>query len=897
MKHLVVGVLAHVDSGKTTLSEALLYRAGSIRKLGRVDHRDAFLDTDALEKARGITIFAKQAVLTLPAGTVTGTPLEETQITLLDTPGHVDFSAEAERTLQVLDYAVLVISGTDGIQSHTMTLWRLLERYHVPTFIYVNKMDLPGADKALRLRELRGRFGDGCVDFTPTVPAEERAEALGVCSEPLMEAVLATGTVPQADLITAITRRQVFPCYFGAALRLDGIDDLLNGLQRDTRMPPDAGSFGARIFKIGADESGARMTYLKVTDGVLKVKSNLVSRPDARVEFEEKADQLRVYSGSKYRLVSEAPAGTVCAVLGPTKTYPGQGLGVQPDARQPILEPVLNYRVELPEGADPHYALLALRTLEDEDPQLHVVWNAALGEIHLQLMGEIQLEILQSVLQSRFGLEVAFGEGGILYKETISAPVEGVGHYEPLRHYAEVHLLLEPGEPGSGITLASVCPTDKLDLNWQRLIFTHLLEKPHLGVLTGSPITDIKITLLAGRAHEKHTEGGDFRQATYRAVRHGLMQAESVLLEPWYRFRLEIPAQQVGRAMMDLQQMGGKVDPPETVGEEAALTGTAPVAGLRDYAREVAVYTRGQGRLSCVPAGYFPCAEAEAVIEAMGYDPERDVENTADSVFCSHGAGVVIPWREAAQHAQVDSGWRPEGTEPEPKKAAPQRRPVSTYAGTAAQNKELQAIFERTYGAVKRESFLPPKTPKRPVADHSEEKRRELKQAFSGEDYLLVDGYNIIFAWDELKKLAAEHLDAARKKLCDLLCNYQGYRKCRVILVFDAYKVKGGLGSVEKYHNITIVYTKEAETADAYIERATYEIGRQHRVRVATSDGPEQIIILGHGALRLSASAFHEEMMEVQKQIGDTVWQNNRKNANSGAVRAALKKAKEGGGC
>ena len=451
MKRLVVGVLAHVDSGKTTLSEALLYRAGSIRKLGRVDHRDAFLDTDALEKARGITIFAKQAVLTLPAGTVTGTPLEETQITLLDTPGHVDFSAEAERTLQVLDYAVLVISGTDGIQSHTMTLWRLLERYHVPTFIYVNKMDLPGADKALRLRELRGRFGDGCVDFTPTVPAEERAEALGVCSEPLMEAVLATGTVPQADLITAITRRQVFPCYFGAALRLDGIDDLLNGLQRDTRMPPDVGSFGARIFKIGADESGARMTYLKVTDGVLKVKSNLVSRPDARVEFEEKADQLRVYSGSKYRLVSEAPAGTVCAVLGPTKTYPGQGLGVQPDARQPMLEPVLNYRVELPEGADPHYALLALRTLEDEDPQLHVVWNAALGEIHLQLMGEIQLEILQSVLQSRFGLEVAFGEGGILYKETISAPVEGVGHYEPLRHYAEVHLLLEPGEPGSGL--------------------------------------------------------------------------------------------------------------------------------------------------------------------------------------------------------------------------------------------------------------------------------------------------------------------------------------------------------------------------------------------------------------------------------------------------------------
>jgi len=660
MKRLVVGVLAHVDSGKTTLSEALLYRAGSIRKLGRVDHRDAFLDTDALEKARGITIFAKQAVLTLPAGTVTGTPLEETQITLLDTPGHVDFSAEAERTLQVLDYAVLVISGTDGIQSHTMTLWRLLERYHVPTFIYVNKMDLPGADKALRLRELRGRFGDGCVDFTPTVPAEERAEALGVCSEPLMEAVLATGTVPQADLITAITRRQVFPCYFGAALRLDGIDDLLNGLQRDTRMPPDAGSFGARIFKIGADESGARMTYLKVTDGVLKVKSNLVSRPDARVEFEEKADQLRVYSGSKYRLVSEAPAGTVCAVLGPTKTYPGQGLGVQPDARQPMLEPVLNYRVELPEGADPHYALLALRTLEDEDPQLHVVWNAALGEIHLQLMGEIQLEILQSVLQSRFGLEVAFGEGGILYKETISAPVEGVGHYEPLRHYAEVHLLLEPGEPGSGLQFASICRTDALDLNWQRLILTHLAERSHPGVLAGAPLTDVKITLTAGRAHIKHTEGGDFRQATYRAVRQGLRTAaargQAVLLEPWYDFRLEVPQDCVGRAMADLQRRCAEFSTPENEDGLAVITGKAPVAEMRGCAREVTAYTRGAGRLSCMPRGYAPCHNTEALLEAIGYQPDADTENPADSVFCSHGAGYLVKWDEVPAHAHVASG-------------------------------------------------------------------------------------------------------------------------------------------------------------------------------------------------------------------------------------------------
>ena len=529
--------------------------------------------------------------------------------------------------------------------------------------------------------------------------------------------------------------------------------------------------------------------------------------------------------------------------------------------------------------------------------------EAALGGAHDLILLDVMLpemsglEVLRRLLLDRYRLNAAFEDAGVVYRETIAAPVEGIGHFEPLRHYAEVHLLLTPLPRGSGLQFDTVCPEDTLARSWQRLILTHLAETEHPGVLTGAPVTDMRITLLSGRAHLKHTEGGDFRQATYRAVRQGLMKAESVLLEPWYRFRLEVPAQQVGRAMTDLQQMGGKVDPPETVGEETALTGTAPVAGLRDYAREVAVYTRGQGRLSCIPAGYFPCAEAEAVIEAMGYDPERDVENTADSVFCSHGAGVVIPWREVAQHAQVDSGWRPEETEPEPKEAAPQRRTVSTYAGTAAQDKELQAIFERTYGAVKRESFLPPKAPKRPVTDNSEEKRRELKKAFSGEDYLLVDGYNIIFAWDELKKLAAEHLDAARKKLCDLLCNYQGYRKCRVILVFDAYKVKGGLGSVEKYHNITIVYTKEAETADAYIERATYEIGRQHRVRVATSDGPEQVIILGHGALRVSASAFHEEVMEVQKQIGDAVWQNNQKNAKTGAVRAALERAKEDGSC
>lgn len=885
MKHLVVGVLAHVDSGKTTLSEALLYRAGSIRKLGRVDHRDAFLDTDALEKARGITIFAKQAVLTLPAGTVTGTPLEETQITLLDTPGHVDFSAEAERTLQVLDYAVLVISGTDGIQSHTMTLWRLLERYHVPTFIYVNKMDLPGADKALRLRELRGRFGDGCVDFTPTVPAEERAEALGVCSEPLMEAVLATGTVPQADLITAITRRQVFPCYFGAALRLDGIDDLLNGLQRDTRMPPDAGSFGARIFKIGADESGARMTYLKVTDGVLKVKSNLVSRPDARVEFEEKADQLRVYSGSKYRLVSEAPAGTVCAVLGPTKTYPGQGLGVQPDARQPILEPVLNYRVELPEGADPHYALLALRTLEDEDPQLHVVWNAALGEIHLQLMGEIQLEILQSVLQSRFGLEVAFGEGGILYKETISAPVEGVGHYEPLRHYAEVHLLLEPGEPGSGLQFASICRTDALDLNWQRLILTHLAERSHPGVLAGAPLTDVKITLTAGRAHIKHTEGGDFRQATYRAVRQGLRTAaargQAVLLEPWYDFRLEVPQDCVGRAMADLQRRCAEFSTPENEDGLAVITGKAPVAEMRGCAREVTAYTRGAGRLSCMPRGYAPCHNTEAVLEAIGYQPDADTENPADSVFCSHGAGYLVKWDEVPAHAHVASGLGRNAPGAQQAKqeeadasdeASDARRRAAAYCGTLEQDKELLAIFERTYGPIKRRGEaagqhdqLAARKAFRSVGPS--QNRTPAAPPPSGPEYLLVDGYNVIFAWDELKKIAAENLDAARRRLMDILCNYAGYRKCVPILVFDAYRVKGAGREQETWHNLHVIYTREAETADMFIERATHELAKNHRVRVVSSDGAEQIIILGNGALRVSARAFEREVRAVEAEI------------------------------
>lgn len=878
MKNICIGILAHVDAGKTTLSEALLYRAGAIRRLGRVDHQDAFLDTDAMERQRGITIFSKQAVLEL--GSV--------RVTLLDTPGHVDFSAEMERTLQVLDCAVLVISGTDGVQGHTRTLWELLERYHVPTFLFINKMDLAGTDRDALLAHLKEKLDGGCVDFGDS---ETLAEEAAVLDEAVLERYLETGEVSNAALSALIAERKLFPCYFGSALRVEGVDALLSGVERYAPRPVYPADFGAKVFKITRDSQGARLTHLKLTGGTLRVKDVLTGR-EGDTLWQEKADQLRLYSGAKFQSLDEAEAGAVVAVTGLSHTFPGQGLGAEPDWAGAVLQPVLTYRVELSDGTDPHTALQKLRQLEEEDPQLHLVWSG--GDIHIQLMGEVQMEILQRLIRERLGMEVSFGAGTVCYRETIANAVEGIGHFEPLRHYAEVHLLLEPGEPGSGVTVASVCPTDELNLNWQRLILTHLLEKEHCGVLTGAPVTDIKLTLLTGRAHEKHTEGGDFRQATYRAVRQGLMQAENVLLEPWYRFRLELPAEQVGRAMTDLQRMNGEVELPETIGEDAVLTGRAPVAGLRDYGREVAVYTRGRGRLSCTPAGYFPCAEADSVIAAIGYDPERDTENPADSVFCSHGAGVIVPWFEVCDHAQVESGWQPKSAAPEPETSGPKQRTVSAYAGTIEQDRELQAIFERTYGTVKRWEFIPPKAPRRPIADTSEEKRRELKRAFSGEEYLLVDGYNIIFAWDELKKIAAENLDAARKQLCELLCNYQGYRKCRVILVFDAYKVKGGLGSVEKYHNITIVYTREAETADAYIERATYEIGRQHRVRVATSDGPEQVIILGHGALRLSASAFHEEMAEVQKQIGDTVFRNNQSGARTGALRAALEKAKEG---
>ena len=869
MKRLVIGILAHVDSGKTTLAEAMLYRAGVLRKLGRVDHRDAFLDTDAMERARGITIFAKQAVLDLPADAA---GLEETRLTLLDTPGHVDFSAEAERTLQVLDYAILVVSGTDGVQAHTQTLWNLLARYRVPTFVFVNKMDLPGADRAVRLRELRGRFGDGCVDFGPDAEAD-RPEALAMASETLMAEVLADGAPREADVITAIARREVFPCLFGAALRLDGVDDLLAALRRYTRQPEAAGAFGARVFKIASDDAGARLTYLKVTDGSLPVKATVTAREDARAPFAEKADQLRVYSGSKFRLTSEALPGDVVAVTGLTATYPGQGLGVQPDAAAPVLEPVLTYRLLLPEGGDPHTALRALRQLEQEDPQLHVVWQEALGEIHLQLMGEVQLEILQNLLTTRFGIEAGFDEGGILYKETLTAPVEGFGHYEPLRHYAEVHLLLEPAPRGSGIQLAAACRPDTLDGNWQRLILTHLAERTHPGVLTGAPLTDVKITLTAGRAHLKHTEGGDFRQATYRAVRQGLRTAARdghvALLEPWYNDRLELPAANLGRAMNDLQRMGGQTEPPAQQGDLAVLAGRAPVSELRGYAREVAAYTRGEGRLICTPAGYAPCHNAEAVIAAAGYDPDADTENPADSVFCSHGAGTVIRWDEAPARAHVASGLGRSAPGADDTAAGEtRRRRADAYRGTLEQDKELLAIFERTYGPVRRRNpnQSADLAARRALGSAPKTARQAAAQP-AGPEYLLVDGYNVIFAWDSLRRLAENDLDIARRRLQDTLCNYAGYRRCTVILVFDAYKVKGGVGSVERYHNIHVVYTREAETADMYIEKTTHELGRKHRVRVVSSDGAEQIIILGSGGLRVSARAFEKEVAAVEAEI------------------------------
>ena len=873
MKKLVIGILAHVDAGKTTLSEGLLYRGGALRRLGRVDHGDAFLDTDIQERERGITIFSKQAELT--AGALS--------LTLLDTPGHADFSAEMERTLQVLDCAILVISGTAGVQGHTRTLWQLLARYAIPTFLFVNKMDLPGIGREALLAQLQGKLDGGCLDFTPGLDALQ--EDLASCDEELMDRYLSGGAVAAEDAARLIARRTVFPCFFGSALKLEGVDALLEGLDAYTLPPEYPQKFAARVFKIARD-GGDRLTYVKITGGVLRVRAPL---------GEEKVSQIRVYSGTKYNTLEEAPAGTICALTGLSRTRPGDSLGAEPPLPAPELEPPLTYQLILPPACDAHTMLKHLRQLEEEDPLLRVVWNEGVGEIHLQLMGEIQLEVLTRLIRERFGAEVSFGAGSIVYRETIAAPVEGVGHFEPLRHYAEVHLLLEPAPRGSGLRLVSACSTDQLELNWQRLVLTHLAEKRHLGVLTGSPVTDLTITLVAGRAHSKHTEGGDFRQATYRAVRQGLMQARSILLEPHYDFQLELPPDCVGRAMHDLQAMGGGVEGPEPAGELSLLWGHAPVAGLRDYWREVTAYTRGRGRLSCSLRGYEPCASQEEVVSQFAYDPERDLENTPDSVFCSHGAGVTVKWDKVREHMHVDSGLR---LGMEPPKETPKETPSAPAGGQRAcrggsleQDKELLAVFERTYGKVERDRpFQPQRKPARTSLDGE---KYTIRTQSSGPEYLLVDGYNIIFAWEELNAIAQTDVSAARSALEDILSNYQGFRQCVVILVFDAYKVKGNPGSVEKRKNIYVVYTREAETADAYIEKATYDLGREHRVRVATSDGLEQLIILGHGALRLSARSFKAEVEQTQGEIAALLGRQNGKNRELNRVKHTAKITKK----
>ena len=850
-KRLCVGLLAHVDAGKTTLSEAMLYRAGVIRTFGRVDHGDTFLDTDAQERSRGITIFSKQAVLPLPGCT----------LTLLDTPGHVDFSAEMERTLQVLDCAVLIISGPAGIQSHTVTLWRLLRRYQVPVILFFNKMDVQTADRDALLAAVRSELDEGCIDFSQ--PQAQLFEELSLSDEALMEGYLASGMLSDAQIASLVSRRRVFPCLFGSALRQTGVDALLDTLRRYVDEPARGADFGAHVFKIARDEKGARLTFLKVTGGTLTVKQTLSGEG-----WEEKADQLRLYSGSKFTLLQQAPAGTVCAVTGLSKTMPGDIFGRETAAQAPALQPVLEYRLLLDDGTDAALAYGKLRALEEEEPSLHLVWNALLREIRVQLMGPVQMEILQKLIETRFGLRVSFDAGNIVYLETIAAPVEGVGHYEPLRHYAEVHLLMEPAEPGSGLQFDTMCPTDTLALHWQRLILAHLAEKAHRGVLTGAPVTDIRFTLVSGRAHLKHTEGGDFRQATYRAVRQGLMKAQSVLLEPWYAFRMELPAPGVGRAITDIQRMQGEYDPPETDGDQAVLRGSAPVRLLREYQTELTAYTRGQGRIQLRVSGYWPCREQEQIVRAIGYDPARDLENPASSVFCAHGAGYEVKWQDvdAAAHLPL---LRLGG----PAQQEPQRIVKSVAPGGAPElEKELLAIFERTYGAIRRRDVLPQ------MMLRSEDKREFLQSLGPADDFLLVDGYNILFAWDELKELSRTSLDTARHVLMNLLCNYQGYRGCTLILVFDAYKVPQGLGSVEKYHNIHIVYTRQAETADQYIERLSFELRDRRRVRVATSDNLEQLIILGHGAERISAQRFHDEVYAAQAEIERILTQNNRKN-------------------
>ncbi len=879
-KKLVIGILAHVDAGKTTLAESILYTSGSIRKMGRVDHGDAFLDTDIQERDRGITIFSKQARF----------GWKDMTLTLLDTPGHVDFSAEMERTLQVLDYAVLVISGADGVQGHVLTLWRLLERYRVPVFLFINKMDQQGTDAESLLAEVKSRLDERCVAFGKR--DSEFYEDIAVCDEELLERYLARENAPIDDetIGTLIAERKVFPCFFGSALKAEGVVQLLDGLNSYTRMPSYGEDFGARVYKISRDAQGNRLTHVKITGGTLRVKEIIHTHGGNgntdRVR-EEKIDQIRIYSGSKYTLEQEVSAGTVCALTGPVTTFCGEGLGAERGSVAPLLVPVMTYRIALPEGCDVHQMYNKLCQLEEEEPQLHIVWKEQVGEIQAQLMGEVQIEILQNLIRERFGAEVVFDEGSIVYKETIADTVEGVGHYEPLRHYAEVHLLMEPGEPGSGLQFGTRCSEDVLDRNWQRLVMTHLEEKEHLGVLTGSPVTDMQITLVTGRAHLKHTEGGDFRQATYRAVRQGLCKARSVLLEPVYAFRLELPVAMIGRGMTDMQERHGKFVAPEMEGEYAVLTGTVPASKMAGYQAQVCSYSAGQGRLYTELKGYAPCHNAEEVIEAFGYDAQRDVENPCGSVFCAHGAGFVVEWEqvEAYMHlesalpdkvlgAQGQAGHEADvGIAYSPRQ---DRRKSESSAGVIGQD-EIEEIMNRTYGVKEPKKQGWARTVRAGDAYKAQggtgagQKRESYgnrkNSGISQEEYLLVDGYNIIFAWESLKELAQVNLDSARGRLMDILSNFQGYRKMHLILVFDAYKVKGNPGSTVRYHNIDVVYTKEAETADQYIEKVTHEIGRKHYVRVATSDGLEQLIIMGAGAIRVSARELLEEVMAAGDEL------------------------------
>ncbi len=879
---LTIGILAHVDAGKTTLAESILYLTGSIRKLGRVDHQDAFLDTYELERERGITIFSKQAEFRLG----------EREVTLLDTPGHVDFSAEMERTLQVLDYAILVISGADGVQGHVQTLWRLLKQYEIPVFLFINKMDQPDTNEKALMEELTKRLDEKCINFSGGLETEEAKENLAVCDEAVLEHYLESGEIQKEEIINLIAKRKVFPCYFGSALKIQGVEEFLRGIETFTRECAYPEEFGARVFKIARDAQGNRLTYLKITGGRLKVKMLLSNEKEAgegkEELWEEKAEQIRIYSGNSFEAVKEAKAGSVCAVTGLSHTYCGQGLGIEAHTFLPVLEPVLTYKIELPEDCNVHSMLIKLKELEEEEPQLHIVWDERLQEIHAQVMGEVQIEILKRMIWERYQTEVEFGSGKIVYKETIEDCVEGVGHFEPLRHYAEVHLKLEPAERGTGLHFFADCSEDLLDRNWQRLVMTHLEERMHKGVLTGSEITDMKVTLVSGRAHLKHTEGGDFRQATYRALRQGLKKAKSVLLEPVYEFRLELPADKVGRAMADIQKMYGEFQLSDSEGEYSVVTGFAPVSLMRDYQKEVMAYTSGHGRLFCTLKGYMPCHNADEVIEEMNYDSESDLENPTGSVFCAHGAGFIVPWYEVEDYMHLELQ-TPMQKQVEEEIPMPKRTPqeAEAYLKEGVQNEEeLRAIFERTYGAVKRErqgwEQVSKRNPNRnPSVRSSEtENTRKEKKREPIKEYLLVDGYNIIFAWEDLNELSKINIESARNKLMDRLSNYQGYKKMTLILVFDAYKVKGNPGSVMKYHNIYVVYTKEAETADQYIEKTVHEIGRKYQVTVATSDALEQVIILGQGGNRLSAANLLEEVEAVEAEISKKVQKKTSKEKN-----------------